>query len=1013
MNRSRAFPALVACFFFSGLAALVYQTAWTRQLAFVFGTSELAVATVLGAYMAGLAVGAAAAGRLAPRVTNPVRTYGWLELGIAVSALAVPVGMKAATALLLAVFGGAPGLPSAAHGGVGFFYAATAFLLLMVPTAFMGATLPILVRYAVHTDDELGTRVGTLYAWNTAGAVAGTLLTAFLLLPTLGLGRTVWVAVALNALVFGVVATLGRDPAVAPRAASSVVSDAGTAPGAWILPVIALSGVVSFTGEVLWTRLLSHLLGGSVYAFATMLSSVLLGIALGSRSAARFADTAPRAGRAFAAVQVGAACFSALAFVAVDRLPAVVPAGALAWESLLQGAGLCAVLLLPASLCFGATYPLAVRILAATAEEAGPASARVYAWNTGGAIAGAFGAAFLFLPGLGFDGTLAASVALSGALAVFVAGRTRGAARVPLPAALAIAAAAAILVSGPPLRLLQHGPLGSPAPDGELTWFAVGRSASVTVSRTSGRFDLRTNGLPESKVRTPAAPAGQLLTAHWMSTLPSVFRPTTRDLVVVGLGGGVVAEGVPSGVERVLVVELEPEVVAANRMMAPLRAADPLADPRVQIVENDARSALLLSRERFDAIVAQASHPWTAGSAHLYTREFFELAASRLAPGGVFVQWMGAAFVDADLLRTLVATLNETWPYVRVYRPYAANFLFVASDQPFPGDEAVSAFLASDPAAARRAGLIHPDDLAAALYLDADASRAFGKGARIATDDRNWLQMRSPFVRGSRESVAARGAPDVPGAAERVSMAHVRALIERAGPAAAKVFVRRVAPGDRPLANAMRGFAGGRRTAARSLLGPILEAHPQSRDARALALQVAALAPELGPAPALAPPLRPAERALVDALTARRAGDDAALIALLPRLGAVSWSDPVHRAATALRLDAGLAAARRAAGPEARAARERELIQWIDEALPVYRGDPDLLLRRARLGRDLGDAELVMSTLETFFQPGGASREASPRMVLRLRNVLAGMAMPASYQPRRAALARAMTRAMN
>ena len=260
--------ALLACFFASGFAALLYQTAWTRQFGAVFGTSELAVATVLAAYMGGLAVGAALAGRLAPRVRRPVLVYGLLELGIALAALAVPFAIRAATALEVALLGGRD-LPGDAGGlASALFYLGCAFAILLVPTTFMGATLPLLARHAVRSDREVGPRIGTLYAVNTAGAIAGTLACGFALLPALGLRRTVWVGVAVNALVFALAAAVARTQAsgAAPlEPASASEPDAPRLPrAAVILPIVLGSGAVSFTYEVLWTRLLGHVLGGSI-----------------------------------------------------------------------------------------------------------------------------------------------------------------------------------------------------------------------------------------------------------------------------------------------------------------------------------------------------------------------------------------------------------------------------------------------------------------------------------------------------------------------------------------------------------------------------------------------------------------------------------------------------------------------------------------------------------------------------------------------------------------------------
>jgi spermidine synthase len=213
------FALLLVCFFLSGLAGLIYQTAWTRQLAFVFGTSELAVVTVLAAYMGGLAAGAAAAARFVARIRRPVLVYGLLELGIAAAALGVPAAIAAATALQVAVFGGradtaeTPGLAPAV-----FTFVCSATILL-VPTGLMGATLPLLARHAVRREGEIGPRVGLLYATNTAGAVAGALASGFVLLPLLGLRQTLLAAATANAMVFVAALLMARGaPAARPPA---------------------------------------------------------------------------------------------------------------------------------------------------------------------------------------------------------------------------------------------------------------------------------------------------------------------------------------------------------------------------------------------------------------------------------------------------------------------------------------------------------------------------------------------------------------------------------------------------------------------------------------------------------------------------------------------------------------------------------------------------------------------------------------------------------------------------
>src|SRR5258705_3553113 len=247
------FALLLACFFLSGFSALLYETAWTREFAFVFGTSELAVVAVLAAYMGGLALGAALAARLAPRVRRPVLAYGVLELGIALWALALPSAIRAVSALYLGWLGGLDALPETLGFATHLFHLAGAFAVLVPCTALMGATLPLLANHAVTRDDEIGSRVGLLYAANTTGAIAGTLAAAFVLLPALGLRHTVQFGAAVNALVFAAAAALARS---APPGSAAAPARSHGVP--WILPAIAISGAVSFSYEVLWFRLLGQ-----------------------------------------------------------------------------------------------------------------------------------------------------------------------------------------------------------------------------------------------------------------------------------------------------------------------------------------------------------------------------------------------------------------------------------------------------------------------------------------------------------------------------------------------------------------------------------------------------------------------------------------------------------------------------------------------------------------------------------------------------------------------------------
>jgi len=760
---------VVACFVLSGFAALLYQTAWMRQFSVVFGTSELAIATVLSAYMGGLALGAAVAGRFVDRITRPVLVYGLLEAGIALSALAVPLLLALANLLYVGVLGDQPEPADASGLGQSMFYLVVAFIVLAIPTGCMGATLPMLTKYVVHSDEQVGSRVGMLYAMNTVGAVGGTVTAGFLLLPALGLSGTVWVGVFVNGVVFVIAAMIARsiaatgavqnapehktispEPSAVPSSGFSVIGSS------WILPLMLISGANTFMYEVLWTRLLGHILGGSITAFSTMLASFLGGIAIGSAIASRFAKNKQNALTGFVITQGGIALTSIFIY---RFMGAAIP------ETMgLQGnVALAILILLPATLFVGATFPFAVRILATGEKDAAPASARVYAWNTSGAIVGAAIAGFILIPLLKYEGSIQFAVTLNVGLALaasLLIVKTRY--RTALAAGLGLVVIVFAYRPEPPYEILRTSPMTDTA-DGEIRFYEVGRSATVLMLEQDGYFNLRTNGLPEASTNLKGAPPYQH-SQHLLSTAPVLARPDTKDMLIIGFGGGVAVEGVPPSVESIDVIELEPRVIDASRFISDERQIDPLADDRVNIVINDARSALALTSKRYDAIISQPSHPWTAGASHLYTREFISLAQDHLEPGGVFLQWMNTQFVTESLLRSLCATLLDVYAYVRIYQWDTEVFFFLGSDQPLNIERDISITgrpLIDDPIHYSEKGIGSVEDVFTALIMDQENIERFAANAPLLTDDFNRMATESATAMESGETLTFREMLDV------------------------------------------------------------------------------------------------------------------------------------------------------------------------------------------------------------------------------------------------------------
>jgi len=949
------------CFAASGLAALVYQTARTRQFALVFGTSELAVATVLAAYMGGLAAGAWLVERYLQRIHRPVMAYASLEFGIGASAvILVPLLIWSSSSLLTLLFGDQPSPPSSEKLGTSAFYLIGAFVALAVPTTLMGATLPLLARHAVHVEGQIGRRIGLLYAANTAGAVVGALITAFWLLPGVGLRATIWVGAAVNLLVFVLAAALARraHPEKIAAPSRAIPRARFTVPPAaiWVLPLMLASGAVSFLHEVLWSRLLSHIIGSSIYAFGVMVASFLAGISLGGAAGAWLARERQRSIVALALCQLGIAAAAATAYLALDR---VIPAVA----GLLQNAFMGVLLLLPMTVFIGATYPFAVRILATSAADAGPASARVYAWNTVGAIVGALAGGFVIIPAWRYEGAAQFASYASAALAIVAVWCLAPQRRV-IAGAISAAALAGALAFRPevPRNLLVTSPLNV-ARNGTMLFYDVGRSASVVLLEQDGMLALRTNGLPEALMDMPGS-TPRFSGEYWLSPLAVIARPRTASMLVVGFGGGVVIEGIPPTVRDIDVIELEPVVIEANRATAAVRKRDPLTDTRLNVITNDARGALRLTNKRYDAIVSQPSHPWTAGASHLYTREFMSLARDRLSPGGVFVQWMNVAFLDESLLRSLTATLIEVFGEARIYRPDPNTLVFLASGAPLAPEREM---LRTDSPQSRapghyaRFGINAAEDVVTALVADAGGARSLARGAATLTDDDNRMATSSVFEMGrglsaDRAGRALAGVDPLQRAdsfvyrelREALSFHYImqRTLTFTGLDASLRDRAVQIArllgeSADGRVARAILLRSAGRREDAEQLLRESLAQYPGDAGVRFFFVQprIGAIirdtaTPEIVEA---ARGLPAVPRAIVEAGRAALRSDWAAVAALDDQLSGAAWTDPWALDALQVRADwrtrVTTPGARRALGDEAIALLDRAIVQSPTAAL--------------------------------------------------------------------------------
>jgi len=786
---------LYVLFFLSGAAALGYQVVWVRSLALVFGGSHLAVTTVLAVFMGGLALGGWLLGRRADRSARPLRLYGLLELGIA--------GSAALFALLLrfypAIYDPLARIAETNTGWLSVLRVVFAVAGMIVPTTLMGGTLPVLSRFVAARRERFGQHLSLLYGLNTLGAVAGTVAASFLLLEAVGVSRTLWIAVAVNVVV-GLVAlavperTAARSappvPAVPAAPAIAMPGDVPALPARLVLGGIGVSGFCALGYEVLWTRVLSLVVGTSVYSFAIMLVAFLTGIALGSqawgvlpRVVARWDRDWRPAVVAFASVQLA---IGASAFAATYALRALPQHAARLQEQLVAGGGefvarqatsfvLAFAFMAVPAFFMGLAFPLAGAIHARRRDAVGGAVGEVLAFNTVGAILGAAGSGFALVYLFGIERSLQLLVVVNLGLGSAVLGTSLGAPR-PRRAAVSAAAVATalglvVLAAVPERASLwdrkffavyrnnQRAAFSTPEriedalANTDVLYYHEGLHATISVIRPkSSAQAFIVNGRVEASTHREDVQCQRTL-GH----LPMLVHPDPREVFVLGLGTGMTAgaTSIHPGVERITLAEIEPGVLPAARTFGAYNH-EVLDHPRLRVVHNDGRNFLRTTKDEFDVITADPIHPWSGGAAYLYTDEYFRIAADRLAPGGVICQWLPIYELTVEDVRSVVATFAANFRYTAIWLTYY-DAEILASNDPLVLDEERLARRFADPAIAADLAAVDmgtPREFLSWFVMGDAGVRAFARGGRINTDDNLGLEFSSPRSQGVLSAMA-------------------------------------------------------------------------------------------------------------------------------------------------------------------------------------------------------------------------------------------------------------------
>ncbi len=681
--------AVLPLFLVSGATGLIYEITWTRVFGVVFGNTVFAVSTVLTGFMLGLALGSWLLGRIADKSSHPLKLYAFLELGIGAYALLFPTIIAGTDVFYRWFFRSFH--PTFYPMSLARFVLSIAILIL--PTALMGGTLPVLSKLWANpsrkksSEPRVGQSVGLLYAINTFGAVTGSFLAGYILMRVLGVRNTIYLAASANvvvgALAFIVSRYSGhRQVAMAPGASTakralregrhsrksrraSEVPKELKKKRLIVLAAVGLAGSCALALEVLWTRVLVFVLETTVYAFASMLTCFLLGIALGSFLCSRLLVGKMKNPVLALGVVEFLVALSVLASVPVlgklwhiDYVLTWKLRASGFWKEVMAHFVDASVVVLIPTMLMGAAFPIAVKACTQSWKAVGRRVGEVYAFNTLGCVIGSFAAGFVMVPLLGLRDSflVVAGIQLFLGVALFFFSERRRAV-LGAPAAVVSLVLIVIAVLGIPrdvfLRTMNtyHYP-------SKIVYIKDDATGTVTVhDLAEGERLIAVDGVDVAGMSLMLRTTQKL-----QGYVPLLIHDNPQKVVQIGFGSGETSGvGLGFGVAEYSIVEICTGVFEAGRFFDKINRSS-YRDPRLRKIIMDGKNFVKLTDEKFDVIMNDSTYPGTTGSSALYTYDHFKQCRERLNPGGVQSCWVPLDLRPEDF-RIIVRSFQKVMPH--------------------------------------------------------------------------------------------------------------------------------------------------------------------------------------------------------------------------------------------------------------------------------------------------------------------------------------------------------------